>query len=738
MNPLSGTLGAGFPTVAAGMPFGMVTPGPATTLGLGEDPVNYVGYGFQDPFIRGFPLTHFNGAGVHIAGELPFMPTTGAITNDPTQFASPFTHVQEKAEAGSYSVDLPKSQTKVELTSTTRVALQRYTFPSTKNANVLLDLGRNNESSDLQSELRFVNAREVAGSVYVPNSGGFTIWFTARFDQPMKSHGTWQGSALKEGSGSAKGKGVGGWATFDTTKHQQVGVRIGLSYVDARSATENLDAEAPASRSFESLRSANQDAWRAALSAIEVTGGASGERATFYTNLYRALLMPSIADDVDGSYRGFDDKIRTVTGRKHHYTGLSLWDTYRTQTPLLALVAKDVAHDIGVSLMDDTDQNAGIIPKWVQGNRDYSIMNGDSGTPTLASLVTNGALTGAEAKRAYALVRHQALKTPQTGPRDKLVSYLKLGYVPHEEAKASMTLEYAMDDAAVAELAKTYGSKADQALFAKRSGYWRNLMAPDDHFLRPRMRNGSWATPTDLGVTKTWNPIFPDGWTEGTGWQYLWSVPQDVAGLVQAMGGQAVARQRLDSFFSTMLQQPSAPVVANAQTQTSFFGIAFYGNQFTPANEPDLQAPWLYNWLGQPAKASKVVHASSKVWTSLPNGLPGNDDTGSMSAWYVLAAMGLYQPQAGSPYWVTSTPFFDSVRIKAASGRVRLAIEAPHASPLDEYVASATLNGAPLTRAWLRPNEVTGGATLRYALTSSESSTWATAAKDAPPSLRSK
>ena len=734
VNPLAGSLGPGFVTVAAGAPFGMVTPGPATATPEGDDPVNYVGYAWQDPEIRGFPLVHFSGAGVHIAGNLPTMPTTGAVTSsDPTQWSSPYSHAEEVAQPGYYAVTLDRYQTRVELTATPRVAVERYTFPATSQANVVFDTSRDNDASR-PSELHVVDDRTLTGSVTIPASGGFTMWFTARFDRPFASHGTWQGATLAPGSGDVAGTDAGGWVSFDTTTDPTVGLRIGLSYVDPAGATANLAAEAPDGTTFDAVRQRARDAWNARLHAIDVGGGSAQLRATFYTNLYHALLMPTTFDDADGRYRGFDDAVHTVAQGAHHYADLSLWDTYRTQTPLLALAAPDVAHDLGVSLLDDADQNGGVVPRWVRANRDYSIMGGDSGTPTLATLVAGGVLDDSDAQRAYADLVRQATTLPPVSPRGNLDAYLAHGYIPNDvsDRGAAVTLEYAIDDAAVAALAQRFGTVDDVATFTRRAGSWRNLLDPRDHFLRPRNSDGTWAKPTSLGVTNVWNPNFQDGWQEGTGWQYLWLVPQDVAGLARAVGRARFVR-RLNRFFDTPAQSEAAPVVPVGQMQASLFGIYYAGNQYTPANETDLQAPWLYDWLGQPWKTQRIVHAEAQVYSTLPYGLPGNDDAGTMSAWYVLAAIGLYQAQPGVAAWELSSPMFSSVVI-GGRGRPRLTIVAPGAGPTNEYVAAASLSGHSLDRDWLTTGEVRSGRTLELTMSTMPSG-WASSPGAAPPSI---
>jgi predicted alpha-1,2-mannosidase len=729
----SGSLGPGFVTVAAGLPFGMVTPGPITTTPVGDDPLNYVGYAYQDPEIRGFALTHFSGAGIHIGGDLPVMPTTGAVTSmKPSDWASPFTHVTETAEPGYYSTTLLKTGIRAELTSTTRTAVERYTFPQGSQANLIFDVTRDNDSNQsggtLNGAFRIVGDHRVQGEVVIPDAGGLPIWFAARFDHRFVRHGTWTAAGTTPAKRAASGHGAGGWVGFDTSRGRVVQASIALSYTSQREAVRNLRAEVPVGRSFDGVRAQAQRIWNARLRSIEIGGGARHTRRTFYTALYHALLMPTVFDDADGRYRGFDDKIRQVARSHHQYTDLSLWDTYRTQTPLLTLVAPGVAHDLGISLLTDTAQNAGVIPRWVRGNRDYGIMGGDSGTPTLATLVTSGAVRGAAAREAYDDVLRQATTMPPVAPRSGLDSFLKLGYIPLDisDRGASVTLEYAIDDAAVAGLARRFHDHRRAATFTRRAGFWRHLLDKQDGFLRPRMSNGAWAAPTNIGLTHVWNPIFPDGWQEGTGWQYLWLVPQDVRGLADAIGKTRMIK-RLNGFFSAAIDRQAVPVVPEVQTQASLFGAYYIGSQYTPANETDLQAPWLYDWLGQPWRTQQVVRAEAGAFNASPYGLPGNDDAGTMSAAYVLSAIGLYQAQPGVDAWEMSSPLFSTVRI-----RNHFTISSPGSGPLRQYIASARLNGKPLNRVWLSYSDLHGRLVETMA---SRPTSWGTQASAAPPSL---
>ena len=313
--------------------------------------------------------------------------------------------------------------------------------------------------------------------------------------------------------------------------------------------------------------------------------------------------MPSVFDDADGRYLGFDEAVHQVASGKHHYTALSLWDTYRTEMPLLGLIEPAVAHDVLVSLLDDADQNKGVIPRWVQANIDRGIMGGDSGSAALADGGAEGLLGPPDVQRALSDLLAQATTLPRVWPREHLDAYLKYDYVPHDIAGigAALTLEYNIDDDAVTQLAQALGDGTYAAALETRAGYWRNLVNPSNRYIQPRNSDGSWANPTQVGdptgitglsapVSVPFTPSFQDGYQEGTGWQYLWAVPHDVAGLASAIGGVPVALRRLDRLFSTALNQPLAPAVPLAQEYTSFFGVFYIGNQYTSVTEPDLGA----------------------------------------------------------------------------------------------------------------------------------------------------
>jgi predicted alpha-1,2-mannosidase len=725
-----GTLGPGFPAVGAGVPFGMIQPGPDTALPDGsQDPVNYTGYSYQDPNIRGFSLTHFSGAGIQIAGDLPFMPTTGAVASpDPLAFSSPYQHATEIAQPGYYAVTLERYRTRVELTGALRAAIMRFTFPATARANVLAEVTRAIDGTHT-GQVSVVDNRELEG--WVKSDVGYRLYFDAVFDRPFVASGALAGG--------------GAYVSFDATGNRTVTMRVGISYVDQSGAARNLAVEIPAGRTFAAVRAAARADWDRHLGDIRVAGGSRAQRETFYDNLYRALLMPSVFDDADGRYLGFDGLVHVVAPGHHQYTNLSLWDVYRSQLPLLALIEPRVAQDVLASLIADARQNHGVIPRWVQANIDRGIMGGDSGSAALADGATEGLLSPPQAEVALSLLLTQATTLPPVWPREHLDAYLKYGYVPYDidQIGASLTEEYAIDDSAVARLAAALGDGADAAALGARAGHWRNLVDPADRFIRPRDRDGSWADPTRVGdptgitgitapVALPYNPSFQDGYQEGTGWQYLWSVPQDPAGLAQAIGGRRVTLRRLDRFFTAALDTPLAPAVPLAQQELSFFGVYYIGDQYTSVNEPDLWAPWFYDFYGQPWKAQKVARAEMQVYNQTPEGLPGNDDAGELSAWYVLAALGLYHVAPGVDAWELSSPAFPRIEVRGPARP--LAIDAPGAGNLEPYVHALTLNGRPLARSYLTSCELRAGGRLRFSLGALPDRSWATGAGAAPPS----
>src|SRR3954447_4253408 len=467
VHPFVGTQNFGNTFPGASAPFGMVQVSPDTG-GQG-------GYDYKQSTIYGFSQTHLSGVGCGVAGELPIMPTTGAITTDPAAYRSAYSHDDEQASPGYSRVGLSKYQSSAELTATARTGWQRYTFPSTGAANVLFNTGKANQSV-FDSEIHLVGDRTVEGRVHGGNfcagKDDHTVYFTAAFDRPFASYGTWRGSAIATGSRDASGTGGNGaFVTFDATADSSVTVKVGLSYTGVAGARANLAAETGDGFEFDQVRASLRASWVAALNKIKIAGGTPDRRAAFYTALYHASLHPNLAGDVDGSYAGFDRAVHRADGYTP-YQNFSLWDTYRPQTQLLEMLTPEVARDVALSVVA-IGRDGGWLPRWALANSETNIMTGDPVTPFLVEAWSKGLLGGYE-NEAYELLRRNATSLPPASSpyngRSGVTSSTSRGYIPsglrlgtdcaHKggdndcEHPASATMEYALADAALAVMAK--------------------------------------------------------------------------------------------------------------------------------------------------------------------------------------------------------------------------------------------------------------------------------------------
>ena len=688
VNPMIGSFAPGFVFPGAAVPFGMVQNSPDT-----RGPLSYSGYLWTDPAIQGFSLIHLSGPGVMKAGDLPFMPTVGAVTtSDPNAIGSPFEHLTENAQPGYYKVLLARYLTTVELTSSSHAAMQRYTFPAVSDANVIINPGRNLEGTQT-AQITIAGPDEVSGYT----RGRYPVFFDARFSRPFTRSGV-----FRQGSDAA------GWVGFDATRQRAVTVRIGISFVDIDGARRNLEAEAPRP-DFDAMRAAARAAWNQALSSVQVSGGTVTRRETFYTALYHSMLHPNLFTDVDRRYLGFDGKPHVARGRVQ-YANYSSWDTYKTQNQLLTLIQPARYHDMLLSLLDDM-RESGRLPRWGEENTDPAHMSGDPAIPMITDGYCRGLLTRREALSLYRAGVATAAKRPP--------SLSKLGYLPLEDkgSAAGTTLEYGIADFSLALLADGLGRKAEANAWLQDSLRYRNLLDPGTKFIRARHRDGSWLTP--------FQPTDETGFQEGNSWHYSWLAPQDARGLMARVGGTAAAISRLDQMFSL------PPVVANA---TNAFGTLYRTPQYAPGNEMDLQVPWMYAFAGAPWKGAQALARERSVFNAGPGGLPGNDDLGGLSAGYVLSALGFGPVTPGAPFYVIGSPAFPRAVLTLGSG-AKLVVTAPGAGPGRPYVVAAKLNGAPLGQAWFRNPDIAHGGTLELQMSSSPDKSWGGAPADPPPSI---
>ncbi|MFF4018780.1 GH92 family glycosyl hydrolase [Streptomyces sp. NPDC001843] len=734
VNPFIGTQNEGNTFPGAAVPFGMVQ--------LSPDTGHSTGYDYSQDRIRGFSLVHLSGVGCRIGGDLPVLPTTGEVTRtDYARYAARFRHQEESASPGYYRVGLD-SGIEAELTATARTGVQRYTFPATDHANVLLNAAQALHKP-VTSTVEVLDDRTVrttiTGHGFCRDTGPYTVYTVTRFSRPFTAYGTWDGAEVTAGSRTGRG---GAYVRFDTTRDRTVEATTALSYVDARGAEVNLRDEG--GRSFDTVRERARRAWERRLDAARVRGGDATLRRTFYSSLYRSFLAPSVGSDADGRYTGWDRRIHRARGFTY-YQNWSLWDTYRTQCQLLALLAPREARDMALSVIR-VDEDGGWLPKWGYGPIETNIMTGDPVTPFLTTAYQLGLLRGHE-ERAYRALRKNADGVPPADypgvGREANAEYIRGGFAPYIKDRprtkagdsdyhqgASVTLEYALSDAMLAQMARGLGHDEDAARYAARSRNYRNVLDPSTGFFRARDASGAFTGPAD--------PARSVGFHEGTAWQYQWLVPQDLPGMIGLIGGERVANERLDLFFAydRLLGDP-----AGTARQVWVHGdpYAYYNAAvYNPQNEPDLIAPYTYLSTGQPWKTTDVVHAALTLFTDAPTGMTGNDDLGTMSAWHVLSSIGIFPVQPGYGTWGLSTPVFDRVDLhldRRYWPGGTLTVTAPGTSATDRYVQAVRRDTVTHDRTYLTTRELRSLRSLAFTV-GPRPSEWGTSPAAAPPALK--
>ena len=738
VNPFIGSKDDGNTYPGASMPFGMVQFSP--------DNGHNTGYNYDNSRIRGFSLVHLSGVGCGLGGLFPVLPTTGIPSSTRYEdYALSYSHDTEQAAPGYYRVDLqaPAGAVRAELSATAHTAVQRYTFPATSQATVLLNPGQalNRVTA---SSVHVIDARTVETAItsrgFCQDTQPFTVYTRTTFDRDIAAFGTWNGDSVSAGAAAADGERTGAYVTFDTTADRDVEAVTSLSYVDADGAAANASAEAT---SFDTARSAADAAWEQRLGSVRVPTTDENRARIFYSALYRTFLAPNTGTDVDGRYRGWDGKIHTADGFTY-YQNYSLWDTYRTQQQLLALLAPHESRDMAISLVKQ-GQQFGWLPRWGYGPVETNVMTGDPGTAFLVSAWSQGLLRGYE-EDAYQVLRNNADNIPPASSvangRAGNPEYLAYGYVPNQPDEngqpgdydlhhgGSATLEYALSDALLSTMAAGLGHTDDAARYAQRGENYRAVFDPTTGNFRPRDRSGFFVGDSDPAQTV--------GFHEGTALQYQWLAPQDVPGLIALLGGTDKTRQRLDDFFAydRAVADPSG-TAHNVWVNGTY---SYYGQRtYNPNNEPDLHSPYIYQWVGQPWKTTDVVRAALTLFTDGPTGVTGNDDLGTMSAWYVLSAMGMYPIVPGSDVWGLSTPAFSSVDIALDPswyGTDALHVRAPGLTDANRYVQSVTAENTAgrIDRSHLTGAELTKAGTITFGLGTSPSS-WATGADAAPAAL---
>jgi len=715
VQPLIGTGGPAknincFP--GAVLPWGMVAVSPDTTPSTGSPPTgnHSAGYLAEDDLIVGFSHVRLQGTSTPDLGSVMLMPAVGpeASLITPTGYRSRYDKTSELAQPGYYAVTLQAPNVRAELTATRRAALHRYTFltaPASGTGDVVLDLSHALVSVPVTAAELHVDGATIegfslpSGRFSGPSAGGLRVYFSIQFDPAPTAISTWSNTTL-DGSTTRSGTRIGAVARFPVTAGSQVHARVGISYVDVAGARGNREAEL-GTLDFPATRFAANDAWEHELSSVRFEGGTAAQGIVMATALYHSFVVPSLVTDVDGRYRGYDNAIHTADFDYH--TNFSMWDTYRTVHPLLDLVRSEQQSNLSRSLIQMA-REGGYYPRWSMGHGYPNITAGSPADVVVGESFLRG-VGGFDANEALDLMLKEVDHPPPPGHphsgREGLAGYLANGYVPVGTVVPGVgsrvvvrTLEYNVADAAISHMALALGRNADAARAQAWSQSYRTLWDPTTNVFRGRNADGSWFAPFDAFNA---NEALYYG---ANALQYSWLVPHNPIGLRALHGSPAAFVDHLNQFFA------NAKIAYDSGQRSSYY---------THENEPDIQAMYLFLAGGRPDLTQHWVDwASNQFYAPTRDGLPGNEDAGALSAWYVLSAMGLY-PVSSTDIWLIGRPAFPKISLTVAGGT--LVIDAPLAGPTRPYVASVTLNGVPLAHPWVRHADIAAGGILHFDMT---------------------
>ena len=705
VNPFIGTDFTGNTYPGAQAPFGMVQLSPDNGL-PGWDRIS--GYFYPDSTIAGFSHTHLSGTGAGDLYDISFMPVALPYkeADAPLGIHSLFSHDEETASAGYYQVRLKDYDINVELTATERCGIQRYTFPEA-DAAIFLNL-RKAMNWDFTNDTRI----EVVDSVTIQGyrfSDGWArdqhIYFRTRFSKPFASVQLDTAAVIKDG----KRIGSSAIARFDfhTSAGEQILVTTAISGVSMEGAARNLAAEAPAD-DFDKYLAVTRKNWNEQLSKVEIKSNDIDEKVKFYTALYHSMLAPTIYSDVDGAYYGPDKQAHQADGWTN-YSTFSLWDTYRAAHPLYTYIEPQRVNGMVKSFLAFSEQN-GRLPVWNFYGSETDMMIGYHAVPVIVDAYLKG-IGDFDPKKALAA----CVATANIDEYRGIGLYKKYGYVPYdvtdhynsENWSLSKTLEYAYDDYCIARMAEKLGEKQIADEFYKRSRNYKNVYNSQTTFMQPRNNKGAFI-----------ENFSPDDYTphicESNGWQYFWSVQQDVDGLIGLVGGKERFTQKLDSMFT---YNPSA------DEDLPIFSTGMIG-QYAHGNEPSHHVIYLFNAIGQPWKTQKyAAEVMHELYKNTPAGLCGNEDCGQMSAWYVFSAMGFYPVDPISGTYEIGTPMYPEMKMHLANGKT-FTILAPDVSKENIYIQSVKLDGKPYDKSYITHEQIMNGSIFEFEMGNKPGKVW--------------
>lgn len=713
VNRFIGTGGNGGIVPVAAMPFGMVQLGPDTRS-------QSSGYHYDDKNILGFSHIHKSGAGCSDFLDILFLPLA---VNTPTdnvnilkraQYATSLSHKTEFSQPGYYKVGLHNNSVTVELTATSRCGLQRYNYSEQGEKSVIIDLEHGSDcgcsivkkqdvDTILSSSFEKVDDKTIRGSRI---SSGFApeqqVYFYTTFSVPINNCTLYVDNRKVTEITSAKGKNIKAILSFaGTTKI--LDIKTGISPVDSEGARKNYDTEV-AKKSFDEVKTKSNDKWTTLLSSITIETKDKKKKELFYTGLFNVMMYPTLYSDVDNRYRGSDKKIHQTDGYPYYGGVMGFWDTFRASCPLQAILQPKVTEAYIKTCLDHY-KYAGQLPIWTLAGMETYQMTGLHAMPMITNAYMNG-IKSFDTDYAMKAMRKSAMKDTCGFSMNYFVgleNYKKYGYVPCdlEMESVARTLEYAFDDRAIAQFAKLTDHKEDYDYFFKRSFNYKNVIDANTMFARGKTAIGKWRTPFDPLSSEHRR----DDYCEGNAWQWTFFVPHDIDGLAIIFGGRKILLSRLDSLF-TMESKLSGKNVSG--------DISGLIGQYAHGNEPGHQTVYMYNHLGEPRKTQYYVHKIlTTLYSTTPEGICGNEDTGQMSAWYIFSALGFYPMDPVSGQYELGTPLFDKACIKLSSGKSFI-IKANDLTDENIYVKTVSLNGKKMDRTFITFEEVLNGGELHF------------------------
>lgn len=693
VNPFIGTDGPGNTYPGATVPYGMVQLSP--DIGIpGWDRI--AGYFYQDSIITGFSHTHLTGTGAGDLYDILVMPTNSRFSerikeNNFMPFST-FSHDKEKASPGYYSVDLLDYGIKAELTATARTGIHKYTFPKDTLSQIHVDLGYAlNWDAATETHLNVVDNKTIEG--YRKSTGWAKdqrVYFVIKLSKPFKTFQIFKNDSLSKNPVVAQKSKI--ILNYDTTDNEVIVLKTGLSTASINGAYKSLEIEAP-DFDFEKYRVKADAVWEKELRKIEITTSNENNKKIFYTMMYQSMLAPTLLSDYNREYKGANDKIMKADGFDRYDT-FSLWDTYRAAHPLYTILHPKRVSDMINSLLAHYKET-GLLPVWsLQGN-ETNMMIGNHAIPVIVDAYLKG-IKSFDVNLAYRACKESSMANSRA-----LDSYKKIGYIPvdnqNENWSVSKTLEYAYDDWCLAQFAKALNKTDDYNYFLKRSDSWKNVYDSQSKFMRPKLETGVFVSEF---IPKEYSNYF----CESNAWQYFWSVPQNIEGLIATVGGSDFFDKKLDTMFSLKpLKEDKLPI----------FSTGMIG-QYAHGNEPSHHVAYLYDYVNKPWKTQKLVREILETqYKNKPNGHCGNEDCGQMSSWYIFSSLGFYPVNPAQGVYVFGSPLFDLATINLENGK-KFKVKTINNSNENIYIQKVELNGKKIIRNYITHKEIEQGGELVF------------------------